>query len=131
MSNENYKHQLLSDAQLKDQLQLFYTHLIQLDSLSFDDMDYQNRFLVEKAANLLMQNEARGFDADDAKTLYNSGYMRGVLACFCYYKQGRAAISKLIERANLAISAHDVERFVDRRELGAEAEQEFKQELGL
>lgn len=78
-----------------------------------------------------LQNEARGLEPDDVTTLAQSSYLRGLMACFCYYKQGRAAISKLIERADLPITAKDVERFVDRRELGKEKEETFKQELGL
>lgn len=131
MLDKDNQDRLIPQTELKESLENFYSYLIDLGNCSFDDLDMQFRYLGKEVALLTAKNDVRGIDSQDIENLATDSFMRGVLACFCYYRDGRPAISKLLERQALDISMHDLEMYRERRQLSQEQFETIKECIGL
>lgn len=131
MLDRNNQNRLAPQTELNQDLEAFYSYLIDLGNCSHDDLDLQFRYLGSEVAMMSLKNDCRGIDRSDIERLATDSFMRGVLACFCYYRDGRPAIAKLLERQALEITEHDLEMYQERRLLPVDQLVKLKEDIGL
>lgn len=131
MLNRERQNRLIPQDQLNQDLEAFYAYLINLGNSSHDDLDMQFRYLGSEVSLLTQKNKMRGLDTEDIHNLATDSFMRGVLACFCYYRDGRPAIAKLLERQCLEITEHDISMYKERRLISEDQAKKMKEDIGI
>lgn len=102
-----------------------------MSNCSHDDLDLQFRYLGKETEILKQKTEMRGITPTELERLSTDSFMRGVLAMFCYYRDGRPALAKLLERQAVEISETDIERYQERRLISPEQALKIKEDIGI
>lgn len=131
MLDRQRQNRLIPQDQLSQDLEAFYSYLINLGNSSHDDLDVQFRYLGEAVSLLTQKNTMRGLSTEDIHNLATDSFMRGILACFCYYRDGRPAIAKLLERQCLEITEHDISMYKERRLISDDQAKKLKEDIGI